>query len=215
MAQTQDQQVAAFRNFVILTALGIMSFLLCFYVTGMIVIALLQKRANVIGVMSQNPPDQFWYLMSFMYTRWSRILKNVSKIDFVKNNYYSTKLILGTIIPYGVYFTLIYKYREQIFEFKPFKVSKGGADAHWATLAEIKKAGLMHDGTGMTMGRFKGKLLVVTKENCQHVLLFAPTGSGKGVGFALPNLLFWDDSVIVHDVKLENFEITGGYREKH
>lgn len=85
-------------------------------------------------------------------------------------------------------------------------------DAHWATPAEIKKAGLMHNGTGMTMGMYKGKMLVVDKTNCQHTLLFAPTGSGKGVGFVLPNLLFWDDSVIVHDVKLENFEITSGYR---
>jgi type IV secretion system protein VirD4 len=48
----------------------------------------------------------------------------------------------------------------------------------------------------------------------QHALLFAPTGSGKGVGFVIPNLLYWQDSVVVHDIKLENFELTSGYREK-
>ena len=41
----------------------------------------------------------------------------------------------------------------------------------------------------------------------QHSLLFAPTGSGKGVGFVIPNLLFWKDSVFVHDIKLENYEL--------
>jgi type IV secretion system protein VirD4 len=48
----------------------------------------------------------------------------------------------------------------------------------------------------------------------QHSLLFAPTGSGKGVGFVIPNLLFWDQSIIVHDIKLENFQLTSGWRQK-
>ena len=48
----------------------------------------------------------------------------------------------------------------------------------------------------------------------QHALLFAPTGSGKGVGFAIPNCLFWKDSLFVHDIKLENFDLTSGWRAK-
>jgi type IV secretion system protein VirD4 len=48
----------------------------------------------------------------------------------------------------------------------------------------------------------------------QHSLLFAPTGSGKGVGFVIPNLLFWDHSVVVHDIKLENHLLTSGWRAK-
>jgi len=44
--------------------------------------------------------------------------------------------------------------------------------------------------------------------------LFAPTGSGKGVGFVIPNLLFWDESIVVHDIKLENYELTSGYRKE-
>jgi len=47
----------------------------------------------------------------------------------------------------------------------------------------------------------------------QHTLLFAPTGSGKGVGFVIPNLLFWQESCVVHDIKLENHQLTSGWRE--
>ena len=59
---------------------------------------------------------------------------------------------------------------------------------------------------GLLLGVYKGKYLC--EYSFQHVLLFAPTGSGKGVGFVIPNLLFWTDSVIVHDVKGENYELT-------
>jgi type IV secretion system protein VirD4 len=215
MAQSQDEQVAAFRNFIILMALGIMSLLVCFYITGIIVLALTQRRVVFIRVFAMDPPSQLWYIANTLFRSWIIVAKNIQRLGFNKSNYLAPKVILGTFAPIATYLILIYKYRKPIFEYKPFKTSKGGANAHWATPAEIKKAGLMHDGTGMTMGRFKGRMLVVDKTNCQHVLLFAPTGSGKGVGFVIPNLLFWDDSVIVHDVKLENYELTSGYREKH
>ena len=43
-------------------------------------------------------------------------------------------------------------------------------------------------------------------------MCFAPSGSGKGVGIVIPNLLHWPDSAIVHDVKGENFRLTCGFR---
>ncbi len=64
----------------------------------------------------------------------------------------------------------------------------------------------------MLLGRDKKGFLIAG--GYQHALLFAPTGSGKGVGFVIPNLLFWQDSVVVHDIKLENYELTSGYRAK-
>ncbi len=46
----------------------------------------------------------------------------------------------------------------------------------------------------------------------QHILLIAPHGSGKGVSFVIPNLLTFQESAIVHDIKLENYMLTSGYR---
>ena len=46
----------------------------------------------------------------------------------------------------------------------------------------------------------------------EHVLCFAPTRSGKGVGLVVPTLLTWPGSAIVHDIKGENWLLTAGFR---
>jgi type IV secretion system protein VirD4 len=50
-------------------------------------------------------------------------------------------------------------------------------------------------------------------DSYQHAILFAPTGSGKGVSYVLPNLLYCEDSIICHDIKGENYQLTSKYRE--
>ncbi len=83
-------------------------------------------------------------------------------------------------------------------------------DAKWADESEIARAGLRAK-EGMLLGQDDGGYYV--SPGFQHALLFAPTGSGKGVGFVIPNLLFWRDSCVVHDIKLENYDSTAGWRE--
>ncbi|HQS96280.1 MAG TPA: IncP-type conjugal transfer protein TraG [Novosphingobium sp.] len=48
----------------------------------------------------------------------------------------------------------------------------------------------------------------------EHVLCFAPTRSGKGVGLVIPTLLTWPGACIVHDIKGENFGLTAGWRNR-
>ncbi|RYZ90990.1 MAG: IncP-type DNA transfer coupling protein TraG [Proteobacteria bacterium] len=49
----------------------------------------------------------------------------------------------------------------------------------------------------------------------EHVLAFAPTRSGKGVGLVIPTLLTWLHSTVVLDIKGENYALTSGHRQKH
>lgn len=62
----------------------------------------------------------------------------------------------------------------------------------------------------MSKGRFKGQYLRFSGQ--QFVFVSAPTRSGKGVGLVIPNLLNYRDSVVVLDIKRENFMFTGGFR---
>ena len=59
------------------------------------------------------------------------------------------------------------------------------------------------------------KLGYLSYRGQQFVALIAPTRSGKGVGFVIPNLLTYPDSMIVLDVKLENYKYTSLFRQAH
>lgn len=53
----------------------------------------------------------------------------------------------------------------------------------------------------------------LTHDGPEHILAFAPTRSGKGVGLVLPTLLSWPHSALVHDIKGEAWALTAGYRK--
>lgn len=85
-------------------------------------------------------------------------------------------------------------------------------DARFASATEVDRAGLTGgDGQpGILIGRHRGRFLSLPGQ--LSVMLSAPTRSGKGVGVVIPNLLNWPDSVVVLDIKGENYDITAGYR---
>ncbi|MBB5883135.1 type IV secretory system conjugative DNA transfer family protein [Xanthomonas sp. F1] len=94
--------------------------------------------------------------------------------------------------------------------FKPPKRSLHG-DARFAGAADLSKHGLFKtSGDGIVVGKFRGKLVRLSGQ--QFVILAAPTRSGKGVGVVIPNLLEYQESVVVLDIKQENFDLTSGWR---
>jgi type IV secretion system protein VirD4 len=85
-------------------------------------------------------------------------------------------------------------------------------DARFARETEIRREG-MRDSDGIVLGRKRGRYLIFGGN--EHVLLEAPTRSGKGVGIVIPNLLTWAGSVVVLDIKRENWDATAGFRRAH
>lgn len=89
--------------------------------------------------------------------------------------------------------------------------------ARFANTAEIRKAGLLDPKGGLDktilVGKKNGRYL--TYGGYQFVILAAPTRSGKGGGIVVPNCLNYSDSLVVLDIKGENFDITSGFRAKH
>ncbi|MDD4616735.1 MAG: conjugal transfer protein TraG [Alphaproteobacteria bacterium] len=83
--------------------------------------------------------------------------------------------------------------------------------SRWATIKEIRKARLFRSA-GVFLGELKGAYL--RHDGPEHVMAFAPTRSGKGVGLVVPTLLSWTGSAVIHDIKGENWQLTAGWRSR-
>jgi|GEM_PF-1711881 type IV secretion system protein VirD4 len=114
---------------------------------------------------------------------------------------------LGAVAVLAVFlvFPLIYKSDHR-------DAQKSLGNAHFASAPEIKQAGFFSED-GFIVGKAWGSWLRAS--GFEHVLAFAPTGSGKTRSISIPNLLMFGDSAVVNDNKLTLFKHTSGYREKH
>jgi len=108
--------------------------------------------------------------------------------------------------------------------------------ASWGSAKDAKRAGslskrgraLKYDsgiaktddvvGGGLMLGRLEDHKRVPDLDPRyrvkNHVLTFAPTGAGKGIGCVIPNLLEYPGSVFCLDVKGENFNVAGRRRRE-
>lgn len=93
--------------------------------------------------------------------------------------------------------------------------------ARWAGYDDIKKMGLL-SSEGVVVGAFESKKLFgknrkhyLIHNGAEHILTYAPTRSGKGVGLIVPTLTTWKHSVIATDIKGELWSMTAGYRQKY
>src|SRR5215813_14059776 len=90
--------------------------------------------------------------------------------------------------------------------------------ARWATPADIEATGLLDSQQGVYVGGWcsgrSNRLHYLRHNGPEHILAFAPTRSGKGVGLVIPTLLAWSESAVIYDIKGENWAKTAGFRAK-
>jgi len=106
--------------------------------------------------------------------------------------------------------------------------------ARWAGKKDIVAAGLLprsswlealrgqnetsSSSTGVYVGAWvnkRGRQYYLRHRGPEHVLCYAPTRSGKGVGLIVPTLLSWGESAVITDLKGELWELTAGWRKQH
>jgi type IV secretion system protein VirD4 len=112
----------------------------------------------------------------------------------------------------GGILSIVVVFAMSVWRAREAKTAATYGSARWASRLEVRTAGLA--GTeGVVLGRFERRYL--RHDGPEHVLCFAPTRSGKGVGLVVPTLLTWPGSCIVHDIKGENWTLTSGFRARH
>ena len=209
--EVENPFVRNFRNFFVIGLLSSIVLFICFYITGLLVVVSINGNLELIKAYMNLPIDkQTIYLYKTIIAYWKFYIINFDKLTKESYNGFVPKLWVSSTLPYLFLMTVCWIFRAPLMDWRPFvKPESIHGDAHWASPKEIKKMGL-RSKTGLLLGSYQKKMLIA--DGYQHILLFAPTGSGKGVGFVVPNLLFWRDSVIVHDIKLENYELSSGWR---
>jgi len=146
------------------------------------------------GVPIYYPPAFFWWWYAY--------------------DAYAPKIFLqgACIAASGGIISIIVAFAMSIWRAREAKTAATYGSARWAAASELRSAQLMGQD-GVVLGRFGRHYL--RHNGPEHVLCFAPTRSGKGVGLVIPTLLTWPGSCVVHDIKGENWNLTSGFRARH
>ena len=118
----------------------------------------------------------------------------------------------ATIVVSGGFLSIVVAIGMSVWRAREAKNAETYGSARWASRKEVERAGLLGPD-GVVLGKLGHDYL--RHDGPEHILCFAPTRSGKGVGLVVPSLLTWPDSAIVHDIKGENWTLTAGFRERH
>lgn len=117
--------------------------------------------------------------------------------------------ILGALAAYGLMAYLQKKFDEAGSNLK--------GSAKWGTVKDAEKEGLLGENSadGVYVGAIQDgkKVRYLRHSGPEHVMVFAPTRSGKGVGLVIPTLLSWRHSAFILDIKGENWALTSGFRK--
>lgn len=167
---------------------GVIALIISFFLSGVLVLAL-----NKVG-----------------FVKFFKIWHYTIILDAIANGYPKTyqAIFISLFFTFGgvTILALLAKKGESLF-----------GEARFATKKEIEQMGLFGDKNnyvkrGIVIGKYGNKFLKFGGQ--QFVALGAPTRSGKGVGIVIPNLLHWEESAVVQDIKQECFDYTSKYRQE-
>jgi type IV secretion system protein VirD4 len=123
-------------------------------------------------------------------------------------------VITGSFLCVAAFFVLAHR--------RARKLSENADDLHgsarWADEADVRGTGLLDSKRGVYVGGWcpskSNRLHYLRHDGPEHILAFAPTRSGKGVGLVIPSLLVWEESAVIYDIKGENWAKTAGFRSR-
>ncbi len=140
----------------------------------------------------------------------------VSRDERIRKPFFEGEMIVltGSFLCTGIFFVAANR--------RARKLSENAEDLHgsarWADEDDVRSTGLLNSKRGVYVGGWcpeGGHRLNYLRHNGpEHILAFAPTRSGKGVGLVIPSLLAWDESAVIYDIKGENWAKTAGFRSQ-
>ncbi|QDP71430.1 conjugal transfer protein TraG [Legionella israelensis] len=156
--------------------------------------------------------------LNFSYTQfywpWQAVLWNLQYHQYfpdIFNAAFGLTVMSGCLFLMGIVFLNKQLKRENVSEYLH-------GSARWANMFDLKDAGIIDNDEGVYVGAIedeKGNVHYLRHNGPEHILTYAPTRSGKGVGLVIPTLLSWKESCVITDLKGELWALTAGWRQKH
>ncbi len=176
---------------------------LCVFVASLA--AATQWTAHALGYQSQlGAPDLV--LQGYpLYAPWKFFLWWYHFDTYARETFHAGALVFLS----GVALAVITAFAFSLWRARESRNADTYGTARWATLRDIKRLALM-SGDGVILGKWNRAL--VRHDGDEHVLVVAPTNTGKSVGVSLPTGLVWRHSYIALDLKGENWTVTSGLR---
>ncbi|MEY2756769.1 MAG: hypothetical protein RIR33_547 [Pseudomonadota bacterium] len=134
-----------------------------------------------------------FFLWWYFYDAYARHIFEAGALIFL------TGVILSVAVAFGFSLWRAWEAKE----------SATYGSARWATPRDVQKLNLT-TGDGVILGRLDNQIL--RHDGDEHVLVIAPTNTGKSVGISLPTGLVWRHSFLALDLKGEAWAVTSGLR---
>lgn len=156
--------------------------------------------------------------VTFDKLHWNSFIDTYQQYKGIKAyKWYLVAGMVGAIVPFIVFLIFVIV----VFVALRNKITIHGA-ARLANDSDLTKSGFFPKddakkfSTALLIGKifsgkYKGEYLKYIGQ--QFLMIYAPTRSGKGVGIVIPNCLYYQESLVVLDIKLENFMFTAGHRQ--
>ncbi|MCC5791323.1 MAG: type IV secretory system conjugative DNA transfer family protein [Legionellaceae bacterium] len=158
--------------------------------------------------------DTLNFSLTKFYWPWQAILWNLQYHQYfpdIFNAAFGLSVMSGCLFLMGIVFLNKQLKQENVSEYLH-------GSARWANMADLKDAGIIDNDEGVYVGAIKdekGNVHYLRHNGPEHILTYAPTRSGKGVGLVIPTLLSWKQSCVITDLKGELWALTAGWRQKH
>ncbi len=195
------------------TALGCLLLVIANFVATQYIAAKFQYQPALGRPLLRAKSGGVYKPFSWMIWGWRYC---TSRDERIRRPFFEGEMIVfvGSLLSVGMFFVLASRRARQLTE----NAEDLHGSARWANDDNVRDTGLLTAKQGVYVGGWcaegEGRLNYLRHNGPEHILAFAPTRSGKGVGLVIPSLLAWEESAVIYDIKGENWAKTGGFRSQ-
>ena len=195
------------------TALGCLLLVVVNFVATQYIAAKFQYQSALGPPLLRAKSGGIYQPFSWMTWGWHYC---TSRDQRIRQPFFQGEMIVfaGSLLCVGIFFVLASRRARQLTE----NAEDLHGSARWADEGNVRDTGLLNAKHGVYVGGWcaegERRLNYLRHNGPEHILAFAPTRSGKGVGLVIPSLLAWEESAVIYDIKGENWAKTAGFRSQ-